>query len=71
MKKRTVAAAKFKAQCLSLLDEVARTREELVITKRGTPIARLVPLARESRRDRLKGRILGDIVGPTEPEWIG
>lgn len=67
MKSRSVPAAKFKAQCLSLLDEVARSREELVITKRGTPIARVVPLQRPGRRDKLKVRILGDVVGPSEP----
>jgi prevent-host-death family protein len=39
-----VAAALFKARCLELMDEVARTREEVVVTKYGRPVARLVPL---------------------------
>ena len=71
MKSRSVAAAKFKSQCLSLLDEVARSRTELVVTKRGTPIARVVPLERPAPKGKLKVRILGDIVGPSEPEWNG
>jgi len=39
---KTIAAAKFKEQCLALLDSV--TDEGLVITKRGKPVARLVPV---------------------------
>jgi prevent-host-death family protein len=40
---RSIAAAEFKAKCLALLDEVAETKEELVVTKRGKPVAKLVP----------------------------
>lgn len=40
----TVAASEFKARCLALLDEVAETRAEYVVTKHGRPVARLVPL---------------------------
>jgi len=38
-------ASEFKARCLAVLDDVARTREEVVVTKRGVPVARLVPIA--------------------------
>ena len=41
--KRTIAASEFKAKCLALLDEVAATGETLVVTKRGKPVARVVP----------------------------
>ncbi|MDO8834959.1 MAG: type II toxin-antitoxin system Phd/YefM family antitoxin [Vicinamibacterales bacterium] len=41
---RTVAAGTFKARCLALLDEVAATGESLTVTKRGKPVARLVPV---------------------------
>jgi prevent-host-death family protein len=44
MKSRTVNASRFKAQCLSLLDEVAATGETIVVTKRGKPIAQVVPV---------------------------
>jgi prevent-host-death family protein len=37
-------ASTFKQQCLALLDQVARTRVPVVITKHGKPVARLVPL---------------------------
>jgi len=39
-----VQASEFKATCLSLLDEVAETRREIVVTKRGRPVAKLVPI---------------------------
>jgi prevent-host-death family protein len=37
-----ITASQFKAHCLSLLDDVALTGEEIVVTKRGRPVARLV-----------------------------
>lgn len=40
---RPISASEFKAKCLALLDEVAETRETLVVTKRGKPVARVVP----------------------------
>lgn len=70
MKKRTIPAAQFKAQCLGLLDEVEKGQTQLVITKRGRPVARVVPLERPTPRKKLGGRIVGDIVGSIEPEWI-
>jgi prevent-host-death family protein len=39
----TVAATEFKARCLELMDRVAEGRETYVITKRGRPVAKLVP----------------------------
>jgi prevent-host-death family protein len=45
MAERTVAAGEFKARCLALLDEVADRRTEIIVTKRGVPVARVVPLA--------------------------
>ncbi len=41
---RTIAAGRFKAQCLRLLDEVAETGETIVVTKRGKAVARLEPI---------------------------
>ena len=76
---RSITASEFRAKCLALMDEVAETGEEIVITKRGKPTARLVPL-RESHRapfglykDRME--ILGDIISPIddmewEEEWL-
>ncbi len=44
MNERRIKASEFKARCLALLDEVARSRTSVVVTKRGRPVARLVPL---------------------------
>lgn len=72
MKVKTIPAAKFKAQCLALLDEVQSTRQALVITKRGKPVAQLVPTPSKKKLPfgKLKARIVGDIVNFSEPEWI-
>lgn len=43
--KRSISASEFKARCLELMDEVSSTRAELVITKHGSAVARLVPMA--------------------------
>jgi len=65
-----IPAGKFKAQCLGLLDRVASSGEILIITKRGKPVARLVPIevsAPASLRGSVK--VQGDIVGPTGESW--
>ena len=69
----TVPAGEFKARCLKLMDKVARDRRPIVITKRGRPVAKLVP-AEDAERDLfgyMAGtiEILGDIVGPLDVEW--
>ena len=71
---RTIKASEFKAKCLKLMDEVAESGEEIVITKNGRPVSRLAPYRKPSSglwfgRDRDKIRILGDIVSPMPPEW--
>jgi prevent-host-death family protein len=68
-----IAAGEFKAKCLRLLDEVQQNRREIVITKRGRPVARLLPAEEKTPRifGRMKGTgvILGDIVGSTGAQW--
>lgn len=59
---RLVAISELKAHCLRLVDEVARRRSELVITKRGKPIARIVPLNDLPADDPLT-RLRGTVVG--------
>lgn len=44
MAQREVPASEFKAKCLALLDEVAQNGQPLVVTKRGKPVARVVPV---------------------------
>jgi prevent-host-death family protein len=65
MKKSThavrYAAAEFKAKCLELMDRVRETGEELVVTKHGKPVAKLVPFKEPARRPffgSLKGSLL-------------
>lgn len=69
----TVGATEFKARCLELMDRVATTGNPVVITKRGKPVARLVPARRRPRSvvGALKGhvRIRGDIVSPIDVGW--
>jgi prevent-host-death family protein len=70
--RQKIAAGAFKAQCLGLLDEVQQQRIEIVITKRGRPVARLVPIGDDAPAifGRLKGsgRIVGDI-SSTGESW--
>ena len=70
---RRISAGEFKARCLALMDEVRDTSGEYVITKRGEPVAKLVP-ARTTRRPFLgsmKGtvRVIGEIVSPLDEPW--
>ncbi len=73
--KRQIAAGEFKAKCLALLDEVQQKREEIIVTKRGKPVARLVPVDEEKKkRDTFgymkgTGIILGDIISPSGEIW--
>ena len=74
-KLRIVPAGEFKAHCLKLMDEIAEQGGELIITKRGKPVAKLVPADRPSKPQPLFGfmkgsvRIHGDIVGPLDIDW--
>jgi prevent-host-death family protein len=70
MKSRIVAAGRFKAQCLALLDEVADTGIALVVTKRGKPVARVVPMQPDATPD-LRGSVVreGDLVSPIASDW--
>ena len=71
---RTIKASEFKAKCLKLMDEVAESGQEIVITKNGKPVSRLAPYREKPKmpfgrhRDRI--RILGDVVSPMPAEWF-
>lgn len=70
---RMIKSSEFKAKCLALIDEVARSRQGVVITKNGKPMAELVPHRPKKRNARgiLKGRLFvtGDIISPIYDEW--
>ncbi len=75
MTSRTIKASEFKAKCLRLMDEVAESGEELVITKYGQPVSKLVPYERKEPklafgRNRENIQIIGDIVSPMPAEWF-
>jgi len=57
MRERVVMASKFKEQCLALLDQVERTKVTVIVTKRGRPVAQLVPLPVQERRGTMMGSV--------------
>jgi prevent-host-death family protein len=72
---KRMPAAKFKANCLKVMDEVHSTLQPVIITKRGRPVAKLVPIQGKADdifgclRDELE--IVGDIVSAAIPleDW--
>ena len=71
----TMPAGEFKSRCLKVMDQVQKTREPLVITKRGHPIAKLIPQDKpgDDIFGCLKGvvKIVDDIESPIVPreDW--
>ena len=70
---RTIKASEFKAKCLQLMDEVAESGEEIVITKHGRPVSKLAPYRIKPKTlfgiDRERMEIVGDIGDPIDVEW--
>jgi prevent-host-death family protein len=70
-----VAAGHFKTQCLKLMDQVQQTREEVVITKHGKPVAKLVPIEETTTSQSIVGfmkgsvQVVGDIVSSVDEVW--
>ena len=69
----SIPAAVFKAECLKLMDEVARTGQPVVITKHGKPVAQLVPVPAEPKSlfGYMKNTVTikGDVVAPSGDSW--
>ncbi len=68
---RSIPAGQFKTHCLALLDEVQASGEEIIVTKRGKPVARIVP-ARKEEWASLVGTVVyqeGDLDEPLGVEW--
>jgi prevent-host-death family protein len=73
----TMPAGVFKARCLELMDRVNERGGEIVITKYGKPVAKLVPVRAPmagppaSAFGALKGSVLwyGDLISPVDDEW--
>ncbi len=72
---KKIAAGQFKAHCLRVMEQVHATREPVLITKRGKPLAKLVPAEKISDDfiGSLEGviKIVGDIESPVVPleDW--
>ena len=70
---KTIAVGNFKTHCLLLLDQVAQSRESIVITKYGKPVAKIVPynVKKDIKEKPLKGSVtyLGDLISPIEVDW--
>ncbi len=70
-----IAAGKFKAKCLSIMDDIQKNHEEVTVTKYGKPVAKLVPVDGDERTPSVFGflkdsvSIHGDIVGPIGEKW--
>lgn len=69
-----ISASDFKAHCLALIERVAQTHEEIVITKRGSPVVKLVSVPERAPGDVfgcLAGSITyaGDLVSPIGEAW--
>lgn len=68
-KEKTVPAGEFKAKCLALFDEVEAGRRTFVVTKRGRPVARIVPL--EPTETSLHGTLIHEegLLEPIDVAW--
>lgn len=73
LESRKVPASAFKNSCLQLIDRVRQTREEIVVTKYGQPVAKLVAFEEGTAKifGHLAGSVTirGDVVAPVEVEW--
>jgi prevent-host-death family protein len=71
---KEIAVSEFKAKCLDILDQVQKTKRPVRVTRRGKPLAEVIPPSPESPKDifgfmRGSVEILGDIVSPAnDPE---
>jgi prevent-host-death family protein len=70
---KEIPAGKFKTQCLAVMRRVQRTGVPVVVTKRGTPLVKVVPV--EPDADDIfgfmvgKAKIIGDIESPIPVKW--
>ena len=72
---KTMAVSEFKAHALQVLGDVDLTHEPVLITKRGKPLAKVIPISHEEEKKPLLGRLAGSIIGegdiisPIDAEW--
>jgi prevent-host-death family protein len=68
---RTIAVGKFKDTCLKTIDDVAKTKSPVIITKRGQPVAKLIPYMKAGSAKTLVGSVLQETGDPfgTGDDW--
>ena len=70
---KTISTSELKAHCAQVVDEVAKHRSTVVVTKHGRPVAKIVPVVAKPKNlfGFAKGlvTIRGDIVAPLDVEW--
>lgn len=68
---KSLSASHFKARCLALLDEVALTGEEIVVTKRGRPVARVSAVSQPPPLDGSVTFHVSDeeLIAPIDVDW--
>ncbi len=72
-----INAVQFRANCFKILDEVRQSHKEVIITKRGKPVAKLVHINHDNAEDPLLGamagigRTIGDLTAPltAQTDW--
>jgi prevent-host-death family protein len=69
-----ISAAEFKAKCLKLMDKVNWDHEEIVITKHGKKVARLIHAGDETKPDiygvmEKRAVYSADIIDSTDEKW--
>ena len=69
----TMKASEFKAKCLKLMDDISENGGEIVITKNGRPVSRLVPYREKPKSlfgiDQRKIELIGNVVEPVDTVW--
>ena len=68
----SLSVSKFKATCLSVLEDVKKQKKRVIITKRGQPIAEVIPYSIDKKDIPLKDTVtfVGDIISPVaEKDW--
>lgn len=67
MNEKLIGSAEFKASCLKIIDQINRDRQPVTITKRGTPVARLSPIAGDKEQGSIIGALKGTVLRFDDP----
>jgi len=68
----SLSVSEFKATCLAVLEDINKQKKRVIITKRGKPIAEVIPFETDHEDIRLKDTVtfIGDIISPVaEDDW--